>query len=228
MKILVIADEEQKALWDFFTPDKVEGVDLIISCGDLAPNYLEFLVTMCNCDVLYVHGNHDRKYEKTPPEGCIDIEDKVYDYNGLRILGLGGSMRYKPGSCMYTEEEMRRRIDKLRPEIALKNGFDILVTHAPALGYGDLEDLPHKGFACFNDLLERWHPKYMLHGHVHKAYGRDFQRERQHPSGTVLVNACGSYIVEIKEGDYPAPGQTGSALYDLYVNLKHRHKSDRT
>ena len=35
MKILAIADEECKALWDYFTPDKLAGVDLIIACGDL-------------------------------------------------------------------------------------------------------------------------------------------------------------------------------------------------
>ena len=26
MKILAVADEECKALWDYFTPDKLEGV----------------------------------------------------------------------------------------------------------------------------------------------------------------------------------------------------------
>ena len=34
MKILAVADEECKALWDYFTPDKLEGVELIIACGD--------------------------------------------------------------------------------------------------------------------------------------------------------------------------------------------------
>ena len=54
--------------------------------------------------------------------------------------------------------------------IALHNGFDILVTHSPARGYGDLDDLPHMGFACFNSLLEKWKPKYMFYGHVHANY----------------------------------------------------------
>ena len=49
MKILVIADIESKALWDYYKPEKVRGVDLIISCGDLRPAYLEFLVTLGNC-----------------------------------------------------------------------------------------------------------------------------------------------------------------------------------
>ena len=63
MKILAIADEECKALWDYFTPDKLAGVDLIIACGDLNRHYLEYLATMAPMPVLYVHGNHDESYD---------------------------------------------------------------------------------------------------------------------------------------------------------------------
>ena len=97
MKILAIADEESKSLWDYFEKSKLEGIDLILSCGDLNPNYLSFLATFSSAPVLYIHGNHDDRYAKTPPEGCINIEDQVYVHNGVRILGLGGSLRYKPG-----------------------------------------------------------------------------------------------------------------------------------
>lgn len=86
---MAIADEESKYLWDFFEKSKLEGIDLIISCGDLDPRYLSFLVTLSNVPVLYVHGNHDKKYEQVPPEGCICIEDEIYVYQGVRILGLG-------------------------------------------------------------------------------------------------------------------------------------------
>ena len=161
-----------------------------------------------------------------PPEGCIDIDDRIYDYKGLRVLGLGGSMRYHPTNpCMYTEEEMRQRIRKLNRMIALHNGFDILVTHSPARGYGDLDDLPHMGFACFNSLLEKWKPKYMFYGHVHANYqSGKFQRECAHPCGTRIINAYESHIVEIGEDEHPAHGKTGSALYDLYVSITSRRK----
>ena len=97
MKILAIADEESKYLWDYFEKSKLEGIDLIISCGDLDPRYLSFLATFTSAPVLYVHGNHDDKYERIPPDGCICIDDKIYVHEGVRIMGLGGSMRYKPG-----------------------------------------------------------------------------------------------------------------------------------
>ena len=153
MKILVIADEEVKSLWDYYDREKTKDVDLIISCGDLKPQYLEFLESMVNCPLLYVRGNHDSKYDMNPPLGCIDIDDKVYDYKGLRIAGFGGSMRYHLGEDMYSEAEMSRRIAKLNRQILLMNGVDLLVTHAPARGYGDMEDLPHLGFECFNEFM---------------------------------------------------------------------------
>ena len=117
MKILAIADEESPYLWDFFEKEKLEGIDLIISCGDLEPTYLSFLATFTSAPVLYIHGNHDEKYEKVHPDGCICIEDQVYVHKGVRILGLGGSMKYNYGRHQYTEEEMRYRVLKVLPKI---------------------------------------------------------------------------------------------------------------
>lgn len=221
MRILVVADTEESALWDYFDKSRWGKLDLIISCGDLSASYLEFLRTMLNAELLYVRGNHDSGYESHAPEGCICIEDKIYDYQGLRIMGLGGSMRYREGSNMFTEREMAQRVRRIRPMAELMNGFDLLVTHAPAKGYGDMEDLPHQGFSTFNELMDRYHPRYMLHGHVHKEYGH-FVREREHPSGTKIVNGCGYVIVDIGREEYPAQGKTGSLLYDIVTNLKNR------
>ena len=102
MKILFIADEESKLYWDYFKKEYFEDIDSIVSCGDLKASYLSFLSTMLPIPVLYVHGNHDDKYDRNPPEGCICIEDSVFEYKGVRFLGLGGSNRYKPGVNRYT------------------------------------------------------------------------------------------------------------------------------
>ena len=176
MRILAIADQESSYLWDHFEKSKLEGIDLIISCGDLNPNYLSFLATFTPAPVLYVHGNHDERYNQTPPEGCICIEDKIYVHQGIRILGLGGSMRYKPGECQYTERQMKARVNKLKLQLLRRRGFDILVTHAPAYQLNDGMDLPHQGFRAFLTLLDRYRPKFFLHGHVHMSYGRRHKR----------------------------------------------------
>lgn len=195
MKILVIADKESPYLWDFFDSSKVEDIDLIISCGDLDPEYLSFLVTLASVPVLYVHGNHDDKYAYKEPEGCTCIDDDIFVFNGVRIMGLGGSMRYRSGSHQYTEREMKARIRKLLPKLWLHRGFDILVTHAPAQGINDGQDLPHKGFSCFVELLEKYHPKYFLHGHIHLNYGHQIKRFDRYRE-TCVVNAYERCVIE--------------------------------
>jgi Icc-related predicted phosphoesterase len=195
MKILVLADTESLYLWDFFDKSKLDGIDVILSCGDLHPHYLSFLATFFTGPVLYVHGNHDDCYEETPPEGCICIDGKVFEYEGIRFVGLGGSMRYKKGTNQYTQEQMNWRIIKLLPRIYWKKGFDILVAHSPAWKIGDGEDLPHTGFKGFRYLLEKFTPRYFIHGHVHMNYQRNVKRTRSYQS-TTIVNAYERYIIE--------------------------------
>ncbi len=195
MKILILADVESKSLWDFFERSKLEGIDLIISCGDLSPRYLSFLATFTHAPVLYVHGNHDACYEFTPPEGCTCIDDKIYEFQGVRIMGLGGSMRYKPGPFMYTQKEMNKRIKKMRFPLMRKKGIDILVTHSPAYHLNDGEDVPHIGFEGFIDILDKYEPKYFFHGHVHMSYGRQHVRMCTYKNTTV-VNAYEQYIID--------------------------------
>lgn len=196
MKILFLADEEAKIYWDYFKKENFPQVDLIVSCGDLKAEYLSFLATMVPVPVLYVHGNHDAKYDKKPPEGCICIDDVIYEFEGVRLLGLGGSQRYKPGPYQYTEQEMAKRVRRLFWKLRRRSGFDILVTHAPARGMHDGEDLCHMGFEVFNRLIEKYRPKYFVHGHVHLNYGRQFLREDR-LGDTRVVNAFEKYIVEL-------------------------------
>jgi Icc-related predicted phosphoesterase len=235
MKILLISDNEERSLWDDWnasTASRLADVELVLSAGDLRPEYLEFLVTMLNVPLVYVRGNHDGRYDECPPEGCEDADGRIVEVvcgsesvrRKVRILGFGGSMRYKDGSNdMYTEDEMHARVKnadriirKQRRSTAVLdfmrsfiNGdtdaavvgrgdtpsFDILLTHAPCRGYGDMEDLPHRGFECFNALLNKYSPQLHCYGHVHQEYGR-MQRTIQHPSGTLLINCSGHHIID--------------------------------
>lgn len=196
MKILAIADHESPLLWDYFDKSYLEGIDLILSCGDLKPQYLSFLATFTQAPVLYVHGNHDDRYEETPPDGCICIEDKIYVHEGVRILGLGGSMRYKPGEHQYTQSEMRWRVRRLWWSLKFRKGFDILLTHSPAYQFNDGDDLPHRGFEVFRTLLDKYKPAFFVHGHVHLNYGRKYSRLSAY-NETQVINAYEKYIFEI-------------------------------
>lgn len=202
MKILAVSDEECTALWDYYVPGRLDEYDLILSSGDLKAEYLSFLVTMAKCPVLYVHGNHDTTYDNNPPEGCDCIDDALVVYNGIRILGLGGCLRYHPGDYQYTEKQMARRIAKLHWKIKRMGGIDIVVTHAPPLGIGDDEDPAHKGFEAFLELIELYKPKYLLHGHVHLRYnaytGQKPRRENEY-KGTQIINVSERYELDIPD-----------------------------
>lgn len=197
IRIMVLSDQPSRVLWDFFRPELFDGIDLIISCGDLPADYLSFLTTFFKGPVLYVHGNHDEKYIEAPPGGCICIEDTIYVFHGIRILGLGGSMRYKPGPFQYTQAQMHRRVLKLWFKLHRARGIDILVTHAPARGLHDRNNLVHEGFEAFRELIDKYHPRYLIHGHVHLSYGH--QPRVSHYNGTTIINAYEKFVFDYDE-----------------------------
>ena len=213
MKILALADEVCASLWDYYTPGKLADYDLILSSGDLKAEYLSFLVTMARCPLLYVHGNHDGSYGENPPEGCDCIEDKLIVYKGLRILGLGGSRRYTHGAHQYSERQMRKRIRRLKRAIRLAGGVDIVLAHAAPFGVGDAEDLPHRGFEAFLELIDAYKPVYFLHGHVHLNYGANIRRVGEY-NGTTVINCCGRYDLHWNR---PCEGKTASRLQKMFV-----------
>ena len=198
MKILLVSDEEDRFLWDYYTPGRLKGIDLILSAGDLKAEYLSFLVTMANRPLLYVPGNHDGGYAQRPPEGCQCIDGKLVTVGGLRILGLGGSALYNGGPHQYTEKQMRRRIHRLRLKLALTGGVDIVLTHAPVRGFGDEDNMTHRGFEAFLPLLDQYQPRYLVHGHIHQRYGANRPRCYQY-NETTIVNATGRYILEFPD-----------------------------
>ena len=73
-----------------------------------------------------------------------------------------------------------------------------MVTHAPAQGYGDAEDYAHRGFACLLPLLDKYKPRYLIHGHVHANYGANIPRVLQRGE-TTIINAYERYMLEIPD-----------------------------
>lgn len=213
MKILAVSDVPSKALWDYCTRERLEGIDLILSCGDLPKRYLEHLTNFTAAPILYVHGNHDGSYYKNEPGGCICVDDEVYVWQGLRIMGLGGCIHYNSeDTYQYSERAMRRRIRRLWLAAHRVGGIDLLLTHSPALGLNDGKDNAHRGFACFNDLLDEYEPKWFVHGHVHLNYDAKLPRVCTRGETTV-INATERYVFEIPSSDIaPASARTGLGL----------------
>lgn len=195
VKILAVSDVAAQYYYDFYTPGKLDSFDLILACGDLHRGYLDFLVSMAHCPLVYVRGNHDDALINDPPNGCICAEDTIVVCGGLRILGLGGSNRYRDGENMFTEKQMKWRIRKLWFQLRRHRGFDILLTHAPARHINDFDEISHRGFECFVELLDKYHPKYFVHGHIHKSYGVRIPQRTQRGE-TTIINAYDHCVFE--------------------------------
>ncbi|MDE6892861.1 MAG: metallophosphoesterase, partial [Lachnospiraceae bacterium] len=72
------------------------------------------------------------------------------------------------------------------------------VTHAPAYQLNDGRDLPHQGFQVFKTLMEKYKPKYFLHGHVHLSYGRGHKRYDKYQD-THVINAYERCVFEFED-----------------------------
>ncbi len=204
MKILLLADIESKYIWEYYDEKVFSDIDFILAAGDLKASYLEYVTTVVKKPLYYVMGNHDTSYDKKPPLGCTCIDGKVVNIKGIRVLGLGGSMRYSNGPNQYKERQMIRRYNKLKFSIYKNKGIDIFLAHSPAYGVEDGDDLCHMGFKIFNDIIEQLKPSYFIHGHKHLNY--DYKAKRIYAMGkTTCINAYNYHILEYEERASEAP-----------------------
>lgn len=176
MKILAVSDQVDERIYTPRAREYFDNVALVLGCGDLPYEYLEFLVSALNKPLLYVPGNHDPLYDPRSTahraEGCTFLDGRVARLKGLSIAGLGGSIRYHPQRVnQYTQAQMYLRLARLAPALLwdrLRRGrpLDILIAHSPPRGIHDEDDPAHTGFSAFTDFIRAFAPRYFLHGHT--------------------------------------------------------------
>ena len=196
MKILSVSDRIEPLLYDEKAPRRYEGVELILACGDLPPEYLAFLRNVFEAPLLYVAGNHDIRYAQHPLDGCIDMHARFIKFKGLKIVGFEGSRWYNGGCRQYTEMQMRTTIFSLWPTLWWHKRMDIVMTHAPPRFIHDAEDLCHRGFKSYRSLIARFSPRYFIHGHIHTEFKDDVQRMTVFHD-TKVINSYGHILLEI-------------------------------
>jgi Icc-related predicted phosphoesterase/DNA-binding Lrp family transcriptional regulator len=203
IKILSVSDVVEPKLDRRIDSNVFKDIDLIVSCGDLPPEYLSRLVNFFNAPLYYVKGNHDIRYHDKPPEGGIDLHARLVRFEGINILGLEGSHWYNGGPHQYNEGQMRAIIRRLRPTLWWQGGVDVVITHAPPRHIHDAEDPCHKGFECFRRLIDKYHPGYFIHGHIHTNFSNSTERLTM-VNSTTVVNTYGYYLLELKaDADNP-------------------------
>ncbi len=198
MRVLCVSDVVVPQLERNFDPERFGRIDLVISCGDLPPEYLMSLRGTIDAPLYYVRGNHDIRYEDKSITGCTNLHGRLMRHGQLKLLGLEGSRWYNGGPAQYTEGQMQRMVWMLRPRIWLQKGVDLVVTHAPPRHIHDAEDLCHRGFRSYRRLIEWYRPRFFLHGHIHASFTDDAQRSTT-VGGTRVINCFGHYLLEIDD-----------------------------
>ena len=196
MKILSVSDRIEPSLYDETAPQHYEGVDLILACGDLPPEYLTFLRHVFDVPLFYVAGNHDIRYPQRPPAGCTNLHARFVKCRGLKMIGFEGSRWYSDGRYQYTEAQMRRTALRLLPVLWWYKRMDIVVTHAPPRFVHDAEDLCHRGFRTYRSLIAWFSPRYFIHGHIHTQFKDNAQRMTV-VNDTRVINSYGHVLFEV-------------------------------
>ncbi|RLC05492.1 MAG: Icc-like protein [Deltaproteobacteria bacterium] len=196
IKILSVSDFVDKSLTQMVENKTLKPVDLIVSCGDMDPEYLSFLRDRLDKPLFYVKGNHDIRYTASNPVGCKNIHGKLIRFKSLNIIGLEGSLWYNGGMNQYTDREMKKIIFGMWFTILRKGGINMVITHAPPRHIHDANDRCHMGFESFVTLLNKKKPDYFIHGHIHKEFKTPDDRITT-VNSTKVINTCGYTILEV-------------------------------
>jgi hypothetical protein len=210
LRVLAVSDEIEPQLYNASLRDWLGHVDLIVSCGDLPSNYLDFLVSNLRAPMYHVLGNHcfaphDPITGRCSPAaypGLDNLNGKLAYLDGLLLGGAEGSPWYNGGPHQYNEQQIEVTLLRMVPGMLInkvRSGryLDVLVTHAPPAGIYDYTDVAHRGFASLNQFVDLFKPSLLLHGHTHR-YNPMMPMHTRYGS-TDIINCYGHVVFELKK-----------------------------
>ncbi len=206
-KILAVSDEEVERLYALASNGHFQGIDLILSCGDLPYAYLGYLMDVLKVPLFYVPGNHDPQHSRnitTQVEGARNLDMETARSHNLLLAGLGGCIRYRPdGINQYTQGEMFLRAARLLPHLLFNRirygrALDILITHSPPFGIHDEDTRAHRGLKAINWIISLAKPRYHLHGHTH-VYKRNLTISDSQSGTTRIINVHPYKVIEVPD-----------------------------
>jgi Icc-related predicted phosphoesterase len=206
LKILAVSDQVEERLYSPAVKSFGSDVDLLVGCGDLPYEYLEYLLSVLNVPMIYVPGNHDPVYSTRNPrsyvEGGINIDLMCINIKGVLVAGVGGSIRYRDdGINQYGQTEMYFRILKLVfplmwNRVRYGRSIDLLITHSPPAGIHDDSDQAHQGLRAINMLIRLFKPHYVLHGHTY-FYQRNLVTPHTKVGETTVINIFPYHVIDL-------------------------------
>jgi predicted phosphodiesterase len=171
MKILAVSDTHLPHFGNSeFLRQQYGDVMALVSCGDLDPDYLDYIASVLSLPLFFVRGNHDHRY--TPGAlGGVNLHRRIVYFEGVTLAGLEGSICYNYSGVQYTESKMAGFVLGMLPGLLWRrllsgHGADVFVTHSPPLKINDAKDYAHRGFRSYRWLIRWGRPRYFIHGHV--------------------------------------------------------------
>ncbi len=211
MRVLAVADRVDRRLEAPDAHERTGQVDLLLGAGDLPYAYLAFLADKFNCTCVFVAGNHDKPLTwdrfgeaESGPRGWVYAANRVVQTDGVLVAGLSGSIAYNPGKpFQYSQNEMweqalRLAVKIMWATIQRRRRLDFLLTHSPAAGINDGTDYAHQGFLAVRWLLDRFQPRYFIHGHMHR-YDPRLPMRSMHGK-TEVINAFDFQLIDADVG----------------------------
>ncbi|CAJ0939535.1 unnamed protein product, partial [Mesorhabditis belari] len=192
LKFVVISDTHDQ-LGEMMEKIPIPDGDVLIHCGDMTNRGEKEKLEALNEQFgqlphkhkVVVAGNHDlgfddtedwsKRHYKYPNDGTREgyklltnvtwLHDKAHEIEGIKIYG--SSWHPLRGYPFYVDrgEKMAAKWMKMPDEV------DILITHAPPLGYLDTFGTERWGDYDLLQAIEKRNPKFHVFGHVHESYG---------------------------------------------------------
>jgi len=179
----------------------VPECDLLLIAGDICPSswpgpqadwlastFKPWLDRVPAREVVAVAGNHDWVFESwdnrrefEPMLGETDglilpdlrwhyLEDRGIELFGLRIYGTPWQLRCGNWAFNVDESVLEEKFARI------PDGTDIVVSHSPPFGIGDLARRPkggeHVGSPSLLDRVLQVRPRFHVFGHIHEARGQ--------------------------------------------------------
>lgn len=165
IKIIVISDthntlDEDK--FKNFISDHLE-YDICLLLGDFGTNDLPIILKFIKKEKIYaLLGNHDYNY--IDEYGLNNLNGNVIEINGIKLLGIQGSFKYKPSDFpSFSQRDSIKFLDE-KPQV------DILVSHDTKFNTNAERDPAHQGLFGITYYLFKNQVPYHIHGHIHNPY----------------------------------------------------------
>lgn len=190
MRLVCVADTH---LYEHSLPPVPDG-DVLVHAGDMLRHgsmdeldrAVAWLYAQPHAHKLVIAGNHDWCFVRTPlparrvleDAGITYLQDAEVTIDGVRIWGSPWQPEFFGWAFNLPRGEPLAAKWALVP-----TGVDVLVTHGPPRGYGDLVQRRREGCDDLLAALDRIRPAVHVFGHIHEDGGL------WHHGPTAVVNA---------------------------------------